>query len=109
MHKPFVRVVVTEIGITGKFRARRQPLTGKAIMQVEVVQEEKRISGIEVTYRRYDTEWRDATPEDAFRVQHGVGLMVKPDDETHEVKRPAPPTPPPRPHTLNEKVKEPPC
>lgn len=109
MHKPFECEFVAEIGLTGKARGRRQWFTGKSIMQVEVVQEVKTVVGTQVTGRRYKTIWRDATLSESFQIQHRVGLMVKPDDETHEVKRPAPPTPPSRPHTLNEKVKEPPC
>jgi hypothetical protein len=95
MHKPYECELVTEIGITGKTRGRRQWFTGKPIMQVEVVLEVKKIAGTQIAGRRYKTMWRDATLAESFQVQHNVGFIVKPDDEVYEVRRPSPPPSPP--------------
>lgn len=96
MHRPMTHEVVSEKGITGRARGRRQLVTGKPVLQVEVVLEKKTITaGVQVTACRYETAWRDATLSEAFQVEHGVGFIEKPADiETPFVKPPPPPAPP---------------
>lgn len=98
MHKPPTHTVVRDKGITGKFRTRRQWLTGKSVLQVEVVQERETTTCLQVTSRRYNTIWRDATIPEALQVQYGVGFVVVPPDESLPLYRPAAPSvaPPPR-------------
>ncbi|NMM73465.1 hypothetical protein EGJ31_09100 [Serratia marcescens] len=57
-------------------RGRQQRITGKVLFQVETLKErETEQCGI-VTDRQYFTAWRDASLEESFKVQHGVGLVA---------------------------------
>lgn len=97
MHRPMTHEVINEKGITGRARGRRQWLTGKPVLQVEVVLEKKTITaGVQVTARRYETAWRDATLSEAFQVEHGIGFIEKPADIEIPHIKPAPSPPPPR-------------
>jgi len=59
-----------EIGLTGKFRFRRQSLTGKAILQVQTIQHIwRRPSTHFPAIDRESNYWRDATIEEAYSIQ----------------------------------------
>ena len=61
---------ITEVGVTGKFRFRRQPLTGKAILQVQVTQRVwRRPSTHFPAIDRESNSGRDATMEEAYSIQ----------------------------------------
>ena len=97
MHRPMTHEIIIEKGITGRVRGRRQLLTGKPVLQVEVVLEKKTITaGTQVTARQYETAWRDATLSEAFQVEHGVGFIEKPADIEIPLAKPSPPPAPPR-------------
>ncbi|EMR4173895.1 hypothetical protein ACJ8PU_21200 [Serratia sp. CY81489] len=76
MHTPPRSHFTKEIGLTGMSRGRQQQITGKVLFQVETLKErETEQCGI-VTDRQYFTAWRDASLEESFKVQHGVGLVA---------------------------------
>lgn len=59
-----------EKDLTGKFRFRRQPLTGKAILQVQITQHIwRRPSTHFPAIDRESNSWRDATMEEAYSIQ----------------------------------------
>ncbi len=59
-----------ETGITGNFKFRRQPMTGLAILQVEINQRTyRRPSTHFPEVDRNSTSWRDATMEEAYAIQ----------------------------------------
>ncbi|WP_413504833.1 hypothetical protein [Serratia grimesii] len=76
MHTPPTFHSDTDIGLTGIFRGRRQRFTGKVALQVEVLKERKTFQCGVVTDRQYFAVWRDASMEESFRVQHGVGIVA---------------------------------
>lgn len=64
----------TEIGLTGRFRVRRQVVTGLSIMQVETELRCSRYPAqIPEPDCRVTTRWRDATYEEAIRIQIDYG------------------------------------
>lgn len=69
-----------ETGINGNFRFRRQPLTGLAVLQVEINlrtfrQPSLHSPGID----RSSTGWRDATMEEAYSIQMKSAQPKSPD------------------------------
>lgn len=67
-----------EIGLTGRFKFRRQSLTGLPVLQVEVY---IRRSRYPIDSQSNDiktlTDWRDATYEEAIRMQIDLGRNTK--------------------------------
>lgn len=63
-----------EIGLTGRFKFRRQNFTGLSVLQVEINMKRSRfplsISSDDV---KTLTGWRDATYEEAVRIQIDYG------------------------------------
>lgn len=64
----------TETGLTGRFRVRRQAFSGLSILQVEVSVKRSRYpldsSNDDI---KTMTDWRDATYEEAIRIQIDYG------------------------------------
>lgn len=71
---PLPRYRDREIGLTGRFKFRRQNLTGLPVLQVEVNIRSSRFPfpTPEDNVRNW-TGWRDATYEEAIRVQIDYG------------------------------------
>ncbi|AVB30063.1 hypothetical protein [Proteus vulgaris] len=71
---PVPKYRYTEIGLTGRFRVRRQAITGLSIMQVETELRHSRYPvQIPEPDCRVTTRWRDATYEEAIRIQIDYG------------------------------------
>ncbi|ADW76562.1 hypothetical protein Rahaq_4987 (plasmid) [Rahnella aceris] len=63
-------MITNEISLTGKFRFRRQSLTGVAILQVQVIQRHwRRPSTNCPAVDREVKTWRDATMDEAYLIQ----------------------------------------
>lgn len=94
-------VTEKDFGITGKARYRRQRVTGKMILQVEVVKEKTTIRGLRVYGKDYSTYWRDATLDEAIQITTGIGHIRVPDSwfnkEGVQMKPPKAPSAPPQP------------
>lgn len=101
MHMPRLMVTEKDFGVTGKARYRRQRITGKMVLQVEVVREKCTVKGIRVYGKEYSTYWRDATPDEAIQIATGIGQILVPESwfnkEGVQMMPPkAPPMPPKR-------------
>lgn len=79
MHAPRLMVTETDFGVTGKARYRRQRVTGKMVLQVEVVKEKTTIKGLRIYGKDYSTYWRDATLDEAIQISTGIGHIRVPD------------------------------
>lgn len=63
-----------EIGLTGRFKFRRQTLTGLSVLQVEVdIKRSRYPLDSPSTEVKSITGWRDATYEEAVRIQIDYG------------------------------------
>jgi len=61
---------IVEKSLTGRFRFRRQPVTGVAILQVEINQKLiRRASTHFPAIDRDSKSWRDASMEEAYSIQ----------------------------------------
>lgn len=63
-----------EIGLTGRFKFRRQNFTGLSVLQVEINIKRSRFPlSMESDDIKTATTWRDATYEEAVRIQIDYG------------------------------------
>lgn len=76
MTLPHKHTFTEDIGLTGAWRGRRQPFTGRVVIQVEVLRRRTALADDAANDLPPFTDWRDATPEEAFRVRHRVGLVA---------------------------------
>ncbi|MCG3462666.1 hypothetical protein L7G72_12535 [Xenorhabdus bovienii] len=66
-----------ELGITGHFRFRKQALTSRPVLQVEVLVRKTRLGTHSID--RTDPIWRDATLQEAVQIQYGTGFIDPPE------------------------------
>ncbi|MCG3461527.1 hypothetical protein L7750_13835 [Xenorhabdus bovienii] len=66
-----------ELGITGHFRFRKQALTSRPVLQVEVLVRKTRLGTHSID--RTDPIWRDATLQEAVQIQYGTGFIDSPE------------------------------
>ncbi|PHM53422.1 hypothetical protein [Xenorhabdus hominickii] len=74
-HTPPVRA--RELGITGRFRFRKQTLTSRPVLQVEVLVRKTRLGTHSID--RTDPIWRDASLQEAIQIQYGTGFIDSPE------------------------------
>lgn len=67
-----------EIGLTGRLKFRRQSITGLPVLQVEVNVKRSRFPlSMQDKDTKTTTSWRDATFEEAIRIQINYGRNTK--------------------------------